>query len=110
MQATRQTLEVQLEELDRRSLSHALADTVTGGFGSGVYRFTAHVPSEDGYDVRGRPFAMARQDAEADDRPTATAARALARLCELDEQLQQSGWNKLAELGEHWWSLRYARD
>jgi hypothetical protein len=110
MQATQQKLEVQLEELDRRFWSHAVADAVTGAFGSGVYRFTAHVPSEDGYDVLGRPFAMARQDAEADDRPNAASSRALARLCELDEQLQESGWEKLAEIGQHWWSLRYTRD
>ena len=107
MQATQQTLEVQLEELDRRFWSHALQDAA-GVFGSGVYRFTGQV-SSDGCGVLGRPFAMARRDAEADDRPTAGASRALARLCELDEQLQESGWQKQAALGEHWWSLRYRR-
>ncbi len=110
MQATQQRLEVELEELDRRFWSHALADAVTGAFGSGVYRFTGHVLSDDGYDVCGRAFAMARQDAEVDDKPSATGSRAVARLCELDEQLQDSGWHKNAELGQHWWSLRYTRD
>jgi hypothetical protein len=108
MQDTRQTLEVQLEELDHRLWSCSL-EAMSGATGSGVYRFVAHVLS-GGYDVRGRPFAMPPQDVEADDRPAATARHALARLCELDEQLQQSGWRKLSELGQHWWSLRYTRD
>ncbi len=110
MQATQQTLEVQLEELDRRFWGNALVVGVTGAFGSGVYRFTGHVLSDDGYDLVGRPFAMARQVVEADDKPTATGSRSLTRLCELDEQLQEAGWHKTAELGQHWWSLRYTRD
>ena len=109
MRTVQQTLEVHLEELDRRFWSHALADAVNGAFGSGVYRFTGHVLADDGYDVLGRPFAMARQDVEADDKPTATGSRALTRLCELDEQLQEAGWHKTAALGQHWWSLRYTR-
>jgi hypothetical protein len=108
MQAIQQMLEVQLEELDHRTWSHSL-EAVTDALGSGVYRFVAHVLS-DGYDLCGRPFAMPRHDVESDDQPAATARHALARLCELDEQLQESGWHKLSELGQHWWSLRYTRD
>jgi hypothetical protein len=108
MQATHQTLEVQLEEVDHR-LGSASLEAVSGAPGPGVFRFVAHVLS-DGYDVCGRPFAMPRHDVEADDRPAGTARHALARLCELDEQLQASGWRKRSELGQHWWSLRYTRE
>jgi hypothetical protein len=108
MRATQQLLEVQLEELDHRSWSHELEAT-TIALGSGVYRFVGHVLS-DGYDLRGRPFAMPRHDVEDDAHPAATARHALARLCELDAELQESGWHKLSELGQHWWSLRYTRD
>jgi hypothetical protein len=111
MQVTQQ-LEVRLEEFDPRLWSHSPADPGTGASGAsgvGVYRFVAHV-LDDGVDLCGRPFAMARRDAEAADKPDATVSLALARLCDLDEQLQESGWRKLADLGRHWWSLRYTRD
>ncbi|MGN6574671.1 MAG: hypothetical protein ACTHKG_03195, partial [Nocardioides sp.] len=94
MQATQQKLEVQLEELDRRFWSRSLTDPDNGAYGSGVYRFVAHVLTE-GVDLCGRPFAMARQDAELDDRPTATAPHARARLCGLVEPLPASGWPSL---------------
>ncbi len=105
------TLEVQLEELGGHSWVKALANTLTGLYGSALYRFVARPPGEGHHasdHVVGATFPVMRfQDLDDLHLPNAWIETAQDRLEELDAELCSHGWRRTPGDGEHWWSRTY---
>jgi hypothetical protein len=106
-------LEIHLEELGQHSWWKALLNTVSGNYGSALYRFVARTPGADDPakpHVVGVTFPVLRfQDLDNLTEPNAWIETARARLRELDHQLAGDGWQRSGETGRHWWSLTYTR-
>jgi len=112
MRTTLQTLEIQLEQLDESFWRAALANAVTGAFGSATFRFAGKVESaqDDSEDVVGATFPIMRFEGFDDLNDSSPSGKAAAeRLHELDRSLRAAGWEPATPNGEHWWSLRYTR-
>jgi hypothetical protein len=111
METTPQTMQVEivLEELDEGFWHAALANALTGAFGSGRFRFTARPEGAREEGFVGSPFSMPRASVAelADNVETDLEAR--VRLGELDTALTTAGWHSSPERGTHWWSLRYTK-
>jgi len=105
-------IEVHLEELGEHSWVKALANTLSGSYGSAQYRFVARPPGEghppQGHVATGATFPVMRLQ-ELDDlhRPNAWIETAHERLEELDAELRANGWRPTTRDGEHWWSRTY---
>jgi len=90
----------------------ALANTLTGSYGSAQYRFVAR-PTGDEHDARqhavtGATFpVMKLQDLDDLHLPNAWIETAQERLEELDAELQSHGWRRTTDDGDHWWSRTY---
>lgn len=111
METTPQTMEVEivLEELDEGFWHAALDNTLTGAFGTGRFRFTAHPGGSREEQFVGSPFTMPRASiAELADN-VETDLEGRVRLGELDTALTTAGWRTSPERGSHWWSLRYTK-
>lgn len=110
--ATKDPLEVHLEELGQRSWWRAALGTLTGSYGSGQYRFVARPADADETSeprVVGATFPMMRfQNLDDLTEPNAWLATAQERLQELDAQLVGEGWRREPGTGRHWWSMRYS--
>jgi hypothetical protein len=105
-------IEVHLEELGEHSWVKALANTLSGSYGSAQYRFVARPPGEGhqprDHVVTGATFPVMRlQDLNDPHRPTAWIETAHERVEELDENLRAHGWRRCAAGGQHWWSRTY---
>lgn len=114
MQRTRQALEIGLEQMGERFWLAALANTLSGAFGSGQFRFVGRVRTEDGGespdDVIGATFPMMRFHSLDDaPQPDGWEDTARERLHELDLAIREAGWQPEEARGDHWWSLRYTR-
>lgn len=105
-------VEVHMEELGEHSWWKALANTLTGSYGSAQFRFVARPPCSH-HDVRdhvatGATFpAMRFQDMDDLHEPNAWIEVARERLEELDEELRGHGWQRVDRHGAHWWSRSY---
>jgi hypothetical protein len=105
-------LEVHLEELGEHSWLKALANTLTGSFGSAQFRFVARPPGrhhdEAGHVVTGATFPVMRlQDLDDLHEPNAWIDDARERLEDLDTELRGRGWQRAEPDGVHWWSRTY---
>jgi len=104
-----QFLEVHLEEQQQPFWLAALANSLTGYFGSAQYRFVAR-SSDDDVRVLGAPFPLLHfLDPDNEDDPFGALAIARERLDELQTQLVADGWTPTGRSGQHWWSRTYAR-
>lgn len=106
------TLEVHLEEYGQHSWLKALANTLSGSYGSAQYRFVARPPGEGPHPsdhvVTGATFPVLRfQDLDDLRRPNAWIETAQERLEELDGELRALGWRQGGGTGQHWWSRTY---
>lgn len=112
MERTQQILEIKLEELEEPFWRAALANSLTGAFGSVRYRFAGRVSSAtgDGQDVVGSEFSMMRfQDLDDVSGSDPAMKPVREQLQELDNALRAAGWERLPTLGRHWWSFRYTK-
>ena len=114
MTTTREILEVHLEDAGQRFWLAALANTLTGSYGSAQFRFVAcqagHEADPPVPVVTGATFPVMRaQDLDNLHQPNAWLDVALERLAELDQQLVADGWERIDQGGRHWWSRTYAR-
>ncbi|RYB88412.1 hypothetical protein EUA06_21350 [Nocardioides glacieisoli] len=107
-------LEVHLEELGEHSWWRALLTTISGSYGSALYRFVA-VPVGEPAEHRAASHALVSstfpvlrlQDMDDTTEPHAWLPLAQEQLRELDADLAAHGWQRSAETGPHWWSLHY---
>ena len=109
---SQKALEVHLEELGQHSWAKALANTVSGSYGSAQYRFVARPPGEwhhaSDHIVTGATFPVMRfQDLNDIRRTGAWIETAQERLDELDQELRAKGWRPSIGDGKHWWSRTY---
>lgn len=109
---TRATIEVHLEELGHHSWLKALANTLSGSYGSAQYRFVARPPGEQhrpsDHVATGATFPVMRfQDLDDLHPRNAWIETAQERLDELDQELRAHGWQRTAEEGHRWWSRTY---
>jgi len=112
MQTTQQILEIRLEELDEPFWRAALANSLTGAFGSARYRFAGRLTSAAGdiQDVVGDVFPMMRfQSLDDISESDPSTKRAKERLRELDRAIRAAGWEPVPTGGRPWWSLRYTK-
>lgn len=107
-------VEVVLEDYGGTSVLRRLATTLSGTYGTQLYRFVARplgdpVPSSERVAVSGT-FPVSPLDVAQDDvHPRhAWSQEAADRLAELDHELVAAGWH-LRERGSHWWSRVYDR-
>lgn len=106
-----QFLEIHLEEQEQRFWLAALANSLTGYFGSAQHRFVARSADDGGVRVLGAAFPLMRwQDPDNEDDPSGSLAIAQERLDELEAQLVADGWTPTSRSGQHWWSRTYARE
>ena len=101
-------MEVHLEELGQHSWIKALANTLTGSFGSAQLRFVACPPGDRhraaDHVVTGATFPVLRaQDLDDVHLPNAWLDTARHRLDELDGELRGLGWRPGTATGRHWW-------
>jgi hypothetical protein len=93
--STPTTVEVHLEELGEHSWLKALANTLTGSYGSAQFRFVARPPGHEHHPgdhvATGATFPVMRWQ----------------RLDELDDSLRALGWRRCPTAGRHWWSRTY---
>lgn len=110
---TEDVLEIHLEELGQHSWWKALANTLSGSYGSAQFRFVARPPGPDDTaddHVLGATFPVMRlQDLDDLHEPNAWVDTAQDRLRELDARLVGEGWEHRDAPSTHWWSLTYAR-
>lgn len=107
-----QVVEVHLEELGQHSWLAALANTLTGTFGSAQFRFVARprgAPDDrQAHVCVGATFPVMRfQDLDNETEPNAWSDVAHDRLAELDAELVRQGWRRSPTRGRHWWSTVY---
>lgn len=107
-----ETLEVHLEALGQHSWVRAMADTLSGSYGSAQYRFVARPPAAAhraaDHVVTGATFPVMRlQDLDDLHQPNAWIDTAKKRLEELDDELVGRGWQRTHDGGQHWWSRTY---
>jgi hypothetical protein len=110
--STPTTVEVHLEELGEHSWLKALANTLTGSYGSAQFRFVARPPGHEHHPgdhvATGATFPVMRwQDLDDLHRPHAWIETAEERLDELDDSLRALGWRRCPTAGRHWWSRTY---
>ena len=107
------TVEVHLEELGQHSWARSLFNTLTGSYGSALFRFVARPSGEhDAHEhvAVGSSFPVMRfQDLNDRTEPNAWIDTAVERLRELDAELTEAGWSRDDKTGAHWWSLTYRR-
>lgn len=112
MTASRQVLEIHLEELGQHSWVKSLLNVLGGTNGSAQFRFVARPPGFDrgvADHVLGATFPVMRlQDLNDRTHPNAWIEIAEERLGELDQQLAAEGWERQPETGDHWWSRTYS--
>jgi hypothetical protein len=110
METMHESMEIQLEQLDDGFWRSVLANSLTGAFGRGRFRFTAKPSNSESStrEVRGVEFGMTLS-AAADLSDDTADPEARMRLGELDDALMAEGWRRTAGLGSHWWSHRYER-
>jgi hypothetical protein len=106
-----QFLEIHLEEQQQPFWRAALANSLTGYFGSMQYRFVARSSADPEVCVAGARFALPRYlDPDDVDDVTGSVAIARERLDELEARLFDEGWTVTGTSGHHWWSRTYARE
>ncbi len=107
-------VEVDLEDYGGTSVLRRLATTLTGQYGTQLYRFVARRPgaqdpSADRVAVSGTfpasPLLVVQDDVHPRD---AWSQEARDRLAELEHELTATGW-RLQDRGPHWWSRTYVR-
>jgi hypothetical protein len=109
MADSKQFLEIHLEQQHQPFWHAALANSLTGYFGSAQYRFVARSSDGGEVTVRGAAFPlMYFLDPDVDD-ATGSLDIAKERLEELESQLVAEGWTPTGRSGQHWWSRTYAR-
>ena len=109
-----QEVEVHLEELGQHSWWVALANTLTGSFGSAQFRFVVRPRGEEDvseeHEYVGATFPVMRlQDLDDQREPNAWLDLARDRWRELDAELVGRGWRRSELHGPHWWSAVYDR-
>ncbi|GAB3788967.1 hypothetical protein [Nocardioides pacificus] len=110
--SSEQALEVHLEELGEHSWLRALANTLSGSFGSAQCRFVARPPGTrhraSDHEFTGATFPVMRlQDLDDLHRPNAWIETAQECLDVLDRELRADGWRRAEDNGAHWWSRTY---
>ncbi len=107
-------VEVALEDYGGTSLLRRIGTTLTGQYGTQLYRFVARPQGDEAASstpvaVSGT-FPASPLDVTQDDvHPrNAWSEEAAGRLAEMEAELEAAGW-RVAEHGAHWWSRLFER-